>query len=64
MKKLLFLGLLLTTVGLFSCKKTGKCTCNVAGFEVSETYEDLDNEEYQNRKDDCEAINCEWSLGN
>lgn len=62
MKKLIVFSLLLSTAGIYSCKRDGRCTCEVGGVEVSETYEDLDKEEYDEKKDNCEDLDCEWSL--
>lgn len=62
MKKVLVLSLALLALGTTSCKKSGTCSCEVLGTTVSNDYDNLDNDEYQEQKEDCEDAGCDWSL--
>ncbi|WP_107039675.1 hypothetical protein [Brumimicrobium mesophilum] len=64
MKKVLFVGMVFGALALTSCKKDYKCTTEVAGVENVETYKDLDKDEADEKKQECETgiVSGTWSV--
>lgn len=51
----------LLMLGATSCKKSGTCTCTIFGGEFTTTHNDMDKDEYDTKKKDCEDAGCTWS---
>ncbi|MEX1003103.1 MAG: hypothetical protein WDZ35_13380 [Crocinitomicaceae bacterium] len=60
MKKIVFITACTFMIVLSSCK-SGTCTCQVFGSEVSTDYNDMDRDDYKETKNDCENAGCDWS---
>ena len=45
---------------LASCSYKGECTCTVFNTEVTTSYDEDNQKDYNNRKEDCTDGGCDW----
>ncbi|PWH81369.1 hypothetical protein [Brumimicrobium oceani] len=62
MKKVLFVGMIFGGLALTSCKKDYKCTYDLGGVEVVDTYDNLDKDEADSKESQCEVLGGDWEL--
>lgn len=60
-KKIIIGALIIMAFGTTSCKRSGTCSCEILGSTISTDYDDMDKEEYNDTKDNCESAGCDWS---
>lgn len=62
MKKIMFLGVVFGSLALTSCKKDYKCSYDLGGVEVVDTFENLDKDEAETKETQCEVLGGKWEL--